>query len=435
MNPRKRVFIFPCGSEIGLELNRALAYSTHFEAVGGGSVEDHGAFAFDHFIGGLSFIDDPALLPRLREVFESERIDLVMPAHDSAVLKFAEWEAAGELGDVRVVGSPLETCRVARSKAETYRRLKDVVPVPQVFDSSSTDFPFPVFLKPDVGQGSRGTHKAPDAETLAFHLARNPDLLVCEHLPGPEFTIDCFTDRHGELRYTGGRIRRRISNGISVGSAAVNDPRFEALARAINAALPFRGQWFFQLKERASGELVLLEIAPRAAGASGFARAMGVNLPLLSLHDALDRDVAIAPNRYQVVTDRALATRARLDIEFGHVFVDLDDTVLWDGSVNHRLLAVLHRFRAEGKKLHLITRHGARHADTAREALEAQAISPKLFDRIIEIPEVVRKSDLIDHPDAIFIDDSHAERADVANARDIPVFDINQIIELYGDFH
>jgi hypothetical protein len=220
-----------------------------------------------------------------------------------------------------------------------------------------------------------------------------------------------------------------------VGSTAVEDPRFETLARAINDELHFRGQWFFQLKERAGGELVLLEIAPRAAGASGFTRLMGVNLPLLSLHDALNSEVAISPNRYSLVTDRALATRARLDFRFGHVFADLDDTVLWDGGVNHRLLAVLYRFRGEGKKLHLVTRHGARHPDSAREALETRAISPELFDRILEIPEGGRKSGLIDRPDAIFIDDSHAERAEVADAREIPVFDINQILELFGDFH
>jgi hypothetical protein len=109
--------------------------------------------------------------------------------------------------------------------------------------------------------------------------------------------------------------------------------------------------------------------------------------------------------------------------------------VLWDGGVNHRLLAVLYRFRGEGKKLHLVTRHSARHPDSAREALENRAISPELFDRILEIPEGGRKSGLIDRPDAIFIDDSHAERAEVADAREIPVFDINQILELFGDFH
>ncbi len=433
MKPKKRVFIFPCGSEIGLELNRALAYSTHFEAVGGNSVEDHGAFAFEHYVGGLPFVDDPELLRRLHETFARERIDLVIPAHDSAVLRFAEWAAAGDLGDVRLVGSPLETCRVARSKIETYRRLQDAVPVPELHDPRSKDLPFPLFLKPEVGQGSRGVYLAPDSESLAFHAFRHPDILACEYLPGPEFTIDCFTDRHGMLRYTGARLRERVSNGISVGSTSVEDPQFEFLAHAINSALTFRGQWFFQMKKRASGELVLLEIAPRAAGTSGFARAMGVNLPVLSLHDALDRDIDIHINRYKIVTDRALATRAKIDFKFSHVFTDLDDTLIWEGGVNHRLIAVLYRFRSEGKQLHLVTRHLARHAELTEDAIESHAISRRLFDRILETPEGVRKSHLIDRRDAIFIDDSFSERADVAAVRNIPVFDINELIELFGD--
>lgn len=433
MPDRHRVLIFPCGSEIGLELNRAIAFSTHFEAIGGNSVEDHGTFAYTNYIGDLPLISDPELYDRLTRVFAAENIELLLPAHDSAVLTFAEWSHRGHLGSVRYVGSPLETCQIARSKFATYRHLNEAVNTPTLYDPTSASLPFPLFLKPDVGQGSRGTYIARDHGELALYMRRDPTLLACEYLPGQEYTVDCFTDRLGMLRYAAGRIRRRVSNGISVGSVASDDPRLAEAAAKINAKVRFRGQWFFQMKERASGELVLLEIAPRAAGASGFARAMGVNLPLLSLHDALERNVTVTPNRYRLCTDRALATRSRIDLQFAHVYVDFDDTLIWNEQVNHRLLAVLYHFRAIGKHLHLITRHLSRFGKPAHTAMTEHAISDRLFVETIDVPADSRKSDYIDSVDSIFIDDSFSERSDVSSALGIATFDVSHAIEVFGN--
>lgn len=432
MQNRHRVFIFPCGSEVGLEINRAIAFSTHFEAIGGTSVDDHGAFAYTKCISGLPLISEPHLYERLTQVFTAENIVLLLPAHDSAVLTFAEWSHQGALGSVRYVGSPFATCQIARSKAATYRYLNQVVNTPTLYDAMSASLPFPLFLKPDVGQGSRGTYIARDQDELALYMRRDPTLLACEYLPGQEYTVDCFTDRFGVLRYVGGRHRRRVSNGISVGSLASDDPRLTDMAAAINSKVHFRGQWFFQAKERASGELVLLEIAPRAAGSSGFARAMGANLPLLSLHDALDRNIAITPNRYHLCTDRALATRARIDLQFSHVYVDFDDTLIWDGQVNHRLLAVLYHFRATGKQLHLISRHQSRFGKPVRDAMTDHAISDRIFSRVIDVSAESRKSDYIDDVDSIFIDDSFAERSDVSTTIGIATFDVSHAIDVFG---
>jgi len=178
-----------------------------------------------------------------------------------------------------------------------------------------------------------------------------------------------------------------------------------------------------------------MEVAARCSGTSGVFRGLGVNLPLLSLHDAADRNVSVRQNEHGLVIDRALAARARLDLEFTDVFVDLDDTLLWRGVVNHRMVAVLYRFRNDGKALHLLTRHSSRHQATAREALAARALAPEMFDRIIEVPEGVSKANYIDRRPAIFIDDSFAEREQVAASSAATPFDINQAIELFGDFH
>ena len=67
-------------------------------------------------------------------------------------------------------------------------------------------------------------------------------------------------------------------NGIAAKSRWVDDVRFTDFAGAINGRLDLRGGWFFQVKERASGDLVLMEVGPRIGGTMGLSRCSGVNL-------------------------------------------------------------------------------------------------------------------------------------------------------------
>lgn len=38
---KSKVLVFPCGSEIGLEIHNSLKWSTHIDLWGGSSVNDH----------------------------------------------------------------------------------------------------------------------------------------------------------------------------------------------------------------------------------------------------------------------------------------------------------------------------------------------------------------------------------------------------------
>ena len=81
---------------------------------------------------------------------------------------------------------------------------------------------YPVFLKPDIGYGSRGTYKANNLSEVEFYKNKDKDLIILEYLPGNEFTIDCFTNFKRELLFIGPRLRNRISNGISVNTSTIN---------------------------------------------------------------------------------------------------------------------------------------------------------------------------------------------------------------------
>jgi predicted ATP-grasp superfamily ATP-dependent carboligase len=426
----KNVLIFPCGSEIGLELYKSLRFSTHFNLVGGSSSGDHGMYVYENYISDLPYVGDEDFIEKINNVISDNHIDFIFPAHDSVVLKLAEEAAAGNLG-CEVVTSSAETCAVSRSKAQTYKSLKGVVPTPKVFgsiDELEVDA-FPVFLKPDVGQGSKGTFIAKSREDVAFYTAKDPSLLLLEYLPGIEYTIDCFTDRNGELLFSEGRVRNRISNGISVNSSAVEDERFTELALSINKALKFRGAWFFQVKQNQAGELVLMEIAPRIAGTMGLARCRGVNLVLLSLFDRIGYDISIIENNYSMTIDRALQNSYKHNIAYKHVYLDFDDLVILDGKVNPAIMAFVYQCINKKIQVHLLTKH----KDDLDESLKKYHLSG-VFDEVIWIRDDSEKPGHITERDAIFIDDSFAERKIVQQTCNLPVFDSHMVEALMEKF-
>ena len=414
---KKNILVFPCGSEIGLDIHNSVKYSTHFHLIGASSVDDHGMFVYDDYIPSVPFITDADFIPAIRSIVQERSIDAIYPTMDSAISVLKANEK--ELGCI-VIASPQETSSVCLSKTKTYRLLQDIVQVPHQYDPKQT-IQFPVFLKPDIGYGGKGTALAANQAELAQAISRRTDLLVLDYLPGEEYTVDCFTDRRGILLYAAARKRNRIKSGISVNTFFVdNQDEFLEIAQKINSALTFRGAWFFQMKRDKAGRLCLLEVASRIGGSSLLSKAKGVNLALMSLFDAFDIDVSLQINSdYHVVLDRAFDNCYHCEgLSFTNVYVDYDDCLILDKSlVNTELIQFLYKCRNDKKKLVLLSKHIG---DLDEELRYFRLDS--LFDKVIHINDNENKCDYIDSQDSIFIDDSFAERERVKKFWGIPVF-------------
>ena len=370
-----RVLVFPCGSEIGLEIIRSLRDVRGIELFGASSVEsNHGPYVLRRYRAGLPFVDAPDFLEKFNALLREWRIDLVFPAHDDVVLRLAE--ARGGL-EAEVAAPDAAVCAVCRSKRRTHEVFSEKLPMPQLYEPGAVTA-FPVFLKPDRGQGSRGVWKCADQAELAVFLRRDPSLLVMEHLPGPEHTVDCFTDAEGRLLHVLPRERVRVMNGIAVDTrpAPHRDP-FGHMARIIQDALPMRGAWFFQVKEDGNGRPALLEIAPRVGGSMGLSRALGVNLPLLTVLDRMG-GVAGEPRPLAVSArmDRALECRFRTGLEFGAVLVDVE-TALLDGD---RASPWVMAFLCQCKNNRLPVAAVAADPERARGRMDALGLSSWLGD-------------------------------------------------------
>ena len=421
---KKRVLVFPCGTEIGLEIHNALKFSKDIELFGASSVDDHGKLVFKNYINGIPFIDDPSFLDSINKVIKDNKIDIIFPAHDNVVLGLAKLEK--ELA-CEMVNSPYETCDVCRSKSKTYKLFPEISP--KLYNNSKDVSQFPVFLKPDAGEGSRGIAKANNMEELIFHVNENKELIILELLPGKEYTVDCFTDKNGDLLFTGMRERIRIRNGISVNSKTrpSTDEVVLAMANKINGKLKFRGVWFFQVKLDINNEFKLLEIAPRIAGTMCLYRNDGVNFELLSVYDRLGYNVEVNNNKLSAEVDRALINRFLVDINYGTVYVDFDDTIIINERVNETLMAFLYQCTNNNKKIILITKH----VNDVRETLLKYKISQDMFDKIITLDKAAKKADhMMDDGGSIFIDDSFSERKNIHTRFGIPCFDLDMVESL-----
>jgi len=416
---KRNVLVFPAGTEVGLEILHALQHSKEVRLFGAGQdISNHARFAYPEY-HPLPSIHEAGWLEHLVDLCRRLEIDYILPAHDDVIVALSCQQAHIP---ARVISSPAEACETTRSKALTYRRLGGLVRVPILYDTPDQVPGFPVLVKPDRGQGSFGVIRVDNREELLSALSAVPDAIICEYLPGEEYTVDCFSDRERGVLFARARSRRRTRNGISVNTVSVGLDEVPALAQRIHDALGLRGAWFFQLKRASDGQLALLEVAPRIAGGMATHRVMGVNFPLLSIFEEERLPLSILTNPGDIELDRALGNRYWHTVRFGTLYVDLDDTLVLDGQVNTEIVRLIFQCINQGKRVKLVTRHRADLAATlARHRLMG------LFDEVIQLREDEPKSSCITEPDAIFIDDSFAERSEVSKTRGILTFDCSMV--------
>lgn len=423
MSEVKNILVFPAGTEIALEINNALRYSKFVKLFGGTSTPCHAEFVFENCAEDIPYPDSPEFVAKVNAAVDKYHIDYIYPAHDSVLLKLTQVQAQLHAA---VVTSALETVEITRSKNKTYEYLAGTPYLPKTFSAADEIDSYPVFIKPAVGQGSEGAKKIFSRQQLDEALADGTEYALCEYLPGEEFTVDCFTDRHGKLRLASPRTRSRIRAGISVRSKKMPcSEQIEMIAEDINRRFSFNGAWFFQLKENSAGEYRLMEIAPRIAGTMSVTRNLGINMPMLTLFNLWGYDVDIINNHSEILLDRAFISRFEADIEYDNVYVDFDDTIVVNGRVNGMLMMYLYQARDKGKKLFLLTKH----AKDIETSMKRYAICPELFSEIIHIPQDGDKTQFI-MPRSVFIDDSFAERKRVSENCGVPVFDLDMIESL-----
>lgn len=428
---KKRVLIFPSGSEGALEIYNALRYNLHFELYGFSGKKNYTDFIYPpgrYYYGDERlFVNHKDFKKTFIDLLKRFEIQYIIPTFDDVALQLTK---IGEELPATVVASPYETVTAASDKRLMYQEIRDLDFCPTVYAKAEAVDSYPVFVKPACSTGSKGTALATDFQQLQHILSAQEEPVICEYLPGEEATVDCFTDRHGQLLFVGPRMRERIWHGITFrGKTIPLTEQLGNIAEQLNARLKFRGAWFFQAKRDRNGQFKLLEFSARQATNSSLYTKLGINFSLLSLFDAMEMDVDILFNDCPIEQERKLCASYRFHWEYDAVYIDLDDTLIVHGAVNTTAMKFLYQCINRRKRLVLLTRHFL----NLDETLGTHRISKNIFDEIIWIRDDTPKANYIAKERAIFIDNYFKERVLVKKRLGIPVFDVDAIDCLIDD--
>jgi carbamoyl-phosphate synthase large subunit len=403
-----RILVVPATTLIAYEILQSLGTAKDISLLGATSdINPNNSFPFVEMYF-LPNINTNSLI-QLQNLVDNVKPDFVLPAHD-------EWlELLGDLDYIKSSGimkSSTFSIKVTTRKSLTYRYLKNVVNIPKVFYSESEIDSYPVFVKPDRGQGSRNTHCAFTPNQLREILSNNPntDFVICEFLPGSEFTVDCFSNLQSELIFAQQRVRENYTSGKALRTYNIEmTSEIKSWSRGISATLQLKGAWFFQYKLDKMGEPRLLEVGARIAGASGITRLQGVNLSLMNLHLFTEPTVKIQTYLQTNKTLVDVNSGFEIGFQFEEIFVDLDDTLSIGTRKNVPLLSYLASQRKRGIDITVITRNS-----NPVPKLFSLCDYSSFYNKLVIVQENKPKSFFIKSTsNFLFIDDSHQERIEI----------------------
>lgn len=405
-----RILVAPATTGIALEVFRSLRNEKGIELVGCG-YDSIRAIKMDlnEFIFFAEEKDPKKLEVNLSRIVQENRIDYVYICHDQWLRDLSNNYIDKDLQN-RILNYPSENSKILLSKSLTYDALENHPIKPRVFKNLEEVEEFPIFLKPNEGQGSRGARKVESINDLTKEEISEigKSLVLQELLPGHEFTVDCFSNESSEVLYFMARVRSRIENGVAVGTSDVNIERLDSLVNFFSKKFELSGAWFFQVKEDKNGIIKLLEIGIRIAGASGINRCIGVNLPLAHLYQKLGAKIRIIKASVRATY---FQSRNICEIKFKPevAYFDFDDTLILQNASNKKVVNFLPRLIEKGIKLVILTRS---QRDISSSLIELGI--GEYFEEIHYVPINGKKSSYIkENMKFIFVDDSFSEREDV----------------------
>jgi len=362
------------------------------------------------------------LIKYINTIILKENVDFIMPTMD--IFHFYLSKVADQI-KCKIITSDFNTNKICINKETTYNYLKSHVKCPRIL-SKEEEICYPVFIKPKQGYSSKNCNIINNKKELDFFY--NDNMLILEYLPGKEYTVDCIT-KDNELIYLNSRERKLTRSGLSIitENTYKESELYEKIleyGKILNNVLSFKGSWFFQIKMDNMGEITLLEISTRIAGASSINRVNNVNIPLISMYIHFNYPIDIIENNIQNISVSKIY-KTMIDIKFlksiENIYIDFDDTLIVKNNVNHEFMGLIYKY-INSKNIYLITRHKG----NIETSLKKHNINSELFSAIIHIKNKDSKIYTIKNNSLLF-DDSFIERKACFKKNNIYVFDVDSV--------
>jgi carbamoyl-phosphate synthase large subunit len=211
-------------------------------------------------------IDDPAYVGALAELCEEFGVGAVIPLTDLDLEVLAQARADGLLP--ALVPDPA-IARATYDKYETHLLLERLgLPSPPTVLPGEAPRSYPVMVKPRRGSGARSIHPAADAGEAGFFCAYVKEPVMIQRLmDGPEFSIDCLSDRDGICLNAIVRTMIESRGGESVKGTVIADLELIELGRRVVEALGVRGPCTVQVFRDSEVGLGITDVNTRFGGA------------------------------------------------------------------------------------------------------------------------------------------------------------------------
>ena len=276
-----------------------------------------------HLCDGFYQISRPGhgeYLEQLLDICERESVDAILPQNTAELSVLAEHEADFSQIGSKIAISKKGSIETSNNKYQLLKIAEKIdVPIPEFslvekFQELSSfaeklGWPHePVVVKPPVSNGMRGFRIIDESIDLKKRFYEEkptgvytkmddlretlgptfPPLLVMEHLPGEEYTVDVLSEEKMNIIP---RKRDMIRSGITFIGTTEKDEEIIEYSRGLSEEIDLRYAYGFQFKRDGDGTPKLLEANPRIQGTMVLSTFAGANVIYGALKSVLDEPV------------------------------------------------------------------------------------------------------------------------------------------------
>ena len=240
-------------------------------------------------------IDDPAYVPELARLCQLHDVGLVLPLTDLDIETLAR---ASEEDLLPALVPSSEVARATYDKYQAHLLLESLgLPSPPTVlpDADLRAIDYPVMIKPRQGSGARSIHLAHDHAQARFFVDYVPEpTMVQRAMAGPELSIDCLGDLHGNCLNAIPRSMLESRGGESIKGTVIEAPDLVGLGCHVMEALRVRGPATIQVFRDPDLGVRITDVNTRFGGAfpaPALAAPPGRSYPELIVRMAAGHDI------------------------------------------------------------------------------------------------------------------------------------------------
>ncbi|MCJ7449316.1 MAG: ATP-grasp domain-containing protein [Bacteroidales bacterium] len=259
----------------------------------------------------IPFAESPDFIEKVLKICTSEKVDVVIPLVTRELQVFALNKNLFAQNGIYISVSDPEPLEIANNKYLLMKFCREnKIPVPDFYLVHSLDefrdaagrLGYPakkICFKPPVSNGLRGFRVIEDGQDRLFTLMNEkpnniyigfdefisicnaagsfPELIVMEHLPGDEYSVDVLVD-NGIFLSAIPRSRDHIKMGISFVGTVTEDTEIIEYSKRVVEGLKLNGNIGLQFKRDSNGVPKIIESNPRVQGTIVLCSAAGENM-------------------------------------------------------------------------------------------------------------------------------------------------------------